>query len=74
MSEKKREESSLFIEERLMRYRTVLEAIENIFRLQKSRLLSAEQLSRVEQIRHYDRSLLKKTYKDPRLFKRNTAG
>lgn len=74
MSEKKREESSLFIKERLTRYQNVLEAIENVFRLQKSRLLSVEQLSRIEQIRHYDRFLLKKTYKDPRLFKRDTSG
>ncbi len=67
-------DSPLVIKDRLANHRLVLEAIENILRLQKSRLFASEQLSRIEQIRHYDRSLMEKTYRDPRLFRRDSSG
>lgn len=69
----KKSSSAIFVN-RIARHRQLLDAIENIVRLQKSVLLSDEQLTRLEQVRHYDRRLVEKTFRDPRLFKATPDG
>ena len=63
-----------FVEERLHAYRKLLDAIENIVRLQKANLRSDAELSRIDQVHHYDHKLVQETYKDPRLFGRKDDG
>lgn len=62
------------LDSRLERDERLFDAIENILRLQKSRLVSEGELSRVEQVRHYDHRLVQQTMRDPRLFKRDPLG
>lgn len=60
--------------ERLSTRQDVLDAIENVFRLEKGTLESQEELTHVAQARHYDPQLARKSYRDGRLWKRGRDG
>ncbi len=74
MREMEEKDLSALFEERLKERREVLDAIENIFRLGKGKMETREELSRIEQVRHFDSSLARKAFQDPRLFARDPLG
>ncbi len=53
----------------LVKYKGLLEHVFNIVSKSRSELEQKEELMRVSEMRKYDPSLMRKTYRDPRLFK-----